>query len=76
MRGPLAVAAVCSLKRRKERRNNMTPLTAFIAGATIVGALWVAHYCETSTYEEPEEQQLSRPKWVADINDLKIEKRR
>lgn len=53
----------------------MTPLTAFIAGATIVGALWVAHYCDTSTYEEPEEQPLSRPKWVADINELTIERR-
>ena len=54
----------------------MTPLTAFIAGAAIVGAFWTVHYCETSTYEEPEEQPLARPKWVADINDLKIEKRR
>ena len=53
----------------------MTPLTAFIVGAAVVGSFWVAHYCETSTYEEPEEQPLSHPKWIADINDLTIERR-
>ena len=51
----------------------MTTLMAFIAGASMIGSFWAAHYAETSTCEEEPEQVAANHEWLqGNIDDLKI----